>query len=82
MDSSGTGVVTLAQIIGSLGTPALLALIVLAFAGNFVYTRRTYERERDRADALQKFFTEEMVPALTRATDALRERAEDARRPR
>lgn len=76
----GTDVITLAQILSTISTPTLLALIALAYAFGWVYSRKAYERERDRADALQKFVTEEMVPALTRATDALRERTDPGRR--
>lgn len=69
-------------ILGGVITPTIVAI---AFVKGIVCRGADLERERDRADKLQAFVTDEMVPALTRATDALQDSIQDPgarRRPR
>lgn len=68
-------------ILGGVITPSV---VVIAWVKGIICRGVDLERERARADKLQAFVTEEMVPALTRATDALQDITPDPprRRPR
>lgn len=59
------------------GTGALSYMVFMLGTGRWV-PRAELIRERDRGDRLETFTTDEVIPALTRTTDALKESTAEA----
>jgi hypothetical protein len=77
-DANAVDITSILSLVPPVGATGVLAWVAYRFGSGDWVPKSALVREQERADKLQVFVTDEVIPALTRATDAVRDATAEA----